>query len=215
MGIIIDICIIVLLLIFILIGYKRGLANSIFKIISFVLAIILTLILYKPVSQAIINKTNINGTLKASIIEKFNHPEESEEETGTEKNILDSMKEKVKDATEETKTKVVEESATEISNRVVEIGIGILLFFAIRIILLVVAAVLSFITKLPVIEQFDKLGGFIYGLIEGVIILNVIFAIFSLAHTFEFMELFNDAIQTSVLGSFLFENNIILSLFMK
>ena len=39
------------------IGYKRGLIKVAFKLISFLLAIVLAVVLYKPISNFIINNT--------------------------------------------------------------------------------------------------------------------------------------------------------------
>ena len=58
MGIIVDIVVVTILLLNIVIGYKKGLVNVIFNIFAFLIAIIITLIIYKPVSEIIIRNTN-------------------------------------------------------------------------------------------------------------------------------------------------------------
>ena len=57
MGIVIDIVVIAILVLNIIIGYKKGLINVVFNILAFFIAIIITFILYKTVSNFIINNT--------------------------------------------------------------------------------------------------------------------------------------------------------------
>ena len=65
------------------------------------------------------------------------------------------------------------------------------------------------IAELPIIKQIDKLGGFIYGVIEGLLIIYIILAILSFVNVEE-LQL---AIKTSYLTSILYNNNLILMLF--
>ena len=68
MGILIDIILILILVLNIVLGYKRGLINVIFSICAFFIAIILTLILFKPISNLIINNTEIDNKIREVII---------------------------------------------------------------------------------------------------------------------------------------------------
>lgn len=235
MGIIVDAIILICLLSSVLISYRRGLSGSVFRIISFVLAVLITFLLYKPVAKIVMDKTKIDVSIKDSIVEVFNKKEaedtvdeyeiddieEVEDEENKEEDneivgdFLEKMKEKAKGSVGEAKNKIIEESAGEIALKIVYIGVGVLLFFAIRIILLVIEFIVSLITKLPVIEQADKLGGIIYGLVEGVIIIFVILAIISFMDVVNIMEPVHKAISESILGNFLYQNNIILKLFIK
>ena len=227
MGIVVDVIILICLLSSMLISYRRGLSGSVFRIISFVLAVLLTLILYKPVAKMVIDKTSIDVSIKNSIIEVFKNSEKEEEQEEIQEvkedeednelvgGFLETMKEKAEGAVGEAKDRIIEDSAEEIALKIVYIGVGVLLFFAIRIILLVVEVIISFITKLPIIEQVDKLGGIIYGFVEGVIIVYILLAIISFMNVINIMEPIHNAISESILGSFMYQHNIILKLFMK
>lgn len=203
MGLIVDVIIFAILAICILLGYKRGLSGSIFKIISFVLAILITFCIYKPVTNIVMEKTKVNEKLKESIISKFESKEENDEEDKEVKGILDSINEKVKDATEESKDKIVESTAEEMSDKIVTAGVTIILFLVVRVLLLVVAFIISLITEIPGIKQFDKAGGIIYGVLQGIIILYLIFAIISFFDTLDALGPLNDAIDKAYLGSIL------------
>ena len=54
-----------------------------------------------------------------------------------------------------------------------------MLFIIARIALIVLKFITALIAKLPVIKQFDKLGGIIYGLLEGLVITYLALALIS------------------------------------
>ena len=60
MGIIVDLIIVGILVLCIFLGYKRGLTGSLLKIVTFLLALIIAFILFKPVSNFIINNTKLD-----------------------------------------------------------------------------------------------------------------------------------------------------------
>ena len=67
---IIDLVIILIFALFTFIGYKQGLAKAIIKIASFFIAIILAFTLCNPISNIVIEKTNIDESIENTIIEK-------------------------------------------------------------------------------------------------------------------------------------------------
>ena len=72
---ILDIIIILIILLCVIMGYKKGLIEVAFRLISFLIAIILSLMLYVPVSNYIIENTNIDEQIKTIIVNNIN-PEE-------------------------------------------------------------------------------------------------------------------------------------------
>ena len=69
----------------------------------------------------------------------------------------------------------------------------------------------SRIAKLPVIKQFDKLGGVIYGVLEGIIIIYLVLAIISFISPM-IGENIIAAIDESMVGSMLYNNNLLLKI---
>lgn len=87
MSIIIDLVIVAIIALCILIGYHKGLTGSLLKIVSFVLALIIAFILFKPVSNFIINKTDWDENLEQAIKQSFLKQEEQKpEEEKTQEN---------------------------------------------------------------------------------------------------------------------------------
>ena len=71
MGTIIDIIAIIILAITIFFGYKRGFIGVAFKLLTFVTALILTAILYIPVSNLIIQNTKIDDYIYQTIVDNL------------------------------------------------------------------------------------------------------------------------------------------------
>ena len=71
MSIVLDLIVILIIALFTFIGYKQGLIKTAIKITSFFIAIIIALILYKPVSALIIKNTTIDDKIESTIIEKI------------------------------------------------------------------------------------------------------------------------------------------------
>ena len=60
MSIIIDLIIVAILGLSIFFGYKNGLTKCVIKILSFVIALVVAAVFFKPVSNFIIDKTLID-----------------------------------------------------------------------------------------------------------------------------------------------------------
>ena len=69
------------------------------------------------------------------------------------------------------------------------------------------------IAKLAILKQFNALGGTIYGVLEGLFIVFVGFAIVSLIAPLLDVSIL-EAINSSTLGSIFYNNNIILNFIM-
>lgn len=213
MGIIVDLIIIAIVLLFVFIGYKKGLTGSLIKLLSFVIAVALAFMLYKPVANAIIENTEIDDNIKEAITRTFNQEDNNEKEG--EKNIpltmVENINNEIENATNEVKTTIIEETTKTIIN----VASAIVIYIIVRIILLIVSLFASQITKLPLIKQADEIGGIVYGAVEGIVIVYIILSIISLISVIWSDNIAVTAITKSVLGNMLYNNNIILKLLFK
>lgn len=206
MNIIADIIVILILVICIFFGVKRGLTGVIVRLLSIVISLVLSLILFKPVSAIIINHTDIYNNLTSTIENSLNSKDENAEETNTEPNIiLESINKQVETVKENTNNVIAKSIAEVIINLIVIV----VLFIIINIIMFFLKFIFGAIASLPIIKQLDKLGGFIYGLIEGILIIYIVLAILSFVNVQE-LQL---AIKTSYIASILYNNNLLLMLF--
>ena len=212
MGIIIDIILIALMAISIFLGYKKGLVKVAVKLCAFIIAVIVTivtLIFYKPVSNLIINNTGIDEKIQSIIIENGTKElEEADEEE--KKNLLESMQSYVGNAIAETQNEIVESVAQELSVRLIDILSMVGLFIATRIVLILLVLVSDLITNIPIIKQFNELGGVIYGVIRGLAVIYVILAIVFLIVSMNANSGIVNIINSSIITKFMYQNNILL-----
>ena len=80
MAIIVDLVILAIMALCIIIGYVRGLTGSLIKILSFVLSIIIAFVLFIPISNLIIDKTEIDESLEQTIRETIIQEDENQED---------------------------------------------------------------------------------------------------------------------------------------
>lgn len=218
MSIIIDLVIVAIIALCIFLGYRRGLTGSLLKIISFILALVIAFILFKPVSNFIIDNTNWDENLEQAIRQtvmeegQVETTEEDEEKGSMPDVMMNYINEAVENAGNEAKNAIVDSAARNIAVTIINIAVLIGLYLIARIVLLLVRGLTSLIAKLPVIKQFDKLGGIIYGLLQSLIIIYVILAMVSFASPMMEDSGIIEGIQKSFVGSALYNNNLLLKI---
>lgn len=216
MAIIIDLVILAILGISIFFAYTKGLTKCIIKILSFFIAIVVAAILFKPVSNFVIQNTEIDDKIKEAVVNTVSSDVqengEVKEDSDLPKPMVEYINDTVKNAVDEAKNNVVEVAAEGIAVTTINVTVAILLFVVVRIALIFVSALSSIITNLPVIKQFDKAGGAIYGALRALIIIFVVLAIISLISPLIEKIGLVAAINKSFVGSILYNNNILLKI---
>lgn len=220
MSIIIDLVILAIIVLCIALGYHKGLTGSLLKIISFVLALVIAFVLFKPVSNFIIDKTNWDENLEQGIHDMIVSEDNktSDEQTTGEENknmptvMVDYINKTVEEAGNNAKEAIADATARNMAVTIINAGVWIGLFIISRIILLFVKGLANLITKLPVIKQFDKLGGIAYGVLEAIVIVYGILAILSFVSPLVSGTGIISAVQSSYLGSMMYNNNLLLKL---
>ena len=220
MSIIIDLIVLAIIALSIFLGYKKGLIGVIFKIVSFVIAIVLTLLLYKPISNVIINNTNFDETIRSTVIEKLSTQKIEDgkinkEETDLPGIMVDYINAGIKNTVDATRDNIVELAADNLSKTGIEIVVAVALFIIIRLLLIFAKAILEAIAELPIIRQFNELGGTIYGILRGIILVYAILAIISLLLPMLDKGAILNSINSTILTKFLYNNNLILMIFFK
>lgn len=217
MGILIDISIIIIMLICVFVGYRKGLIKVAIRFLAFIVAIILTMILYRPIANSVIENTEIDENINEIIYSKikdidFNNISEEEKNQNEIIKIAENyIEEGLQKGTENT-AKYVSES---LSRTIVEAIVFIALLIAIRIALIVLNLLADIIGGLPIIKQFNKSGGIIYGVIEGFIIVNCIFALLYIINPIYKDGEIKENIDQSNIGKIVYENNFIINTIIK
>lgn len=216
MGIIIDFIIVAIIGICLFLGYKRGLTGSILRILSFVLAIIIAFILFKPVSNFIIQQTKIDdtiyNTIQGRIVEVYAN-------ATNDKIVIENMPAVISDYINETiqnGNKTAEEASKEVANNVtnmiIYIATWILVFIIARIILMAVKMLSKIVVNIPVIKQVDKAGGILYGIVEGILIVYLAFSLVTFIVPMLETDTLTEQIHHSYIGEKMYNDNILLKI---
>ena len=91
MGVIVDLIIIAIVALSTYLAYKKGLVALAIKLCAVVISIVITLLLYKPVSNLIINTTSIDETIQNAILEKATDVIRQEEESDLSNEVQRSL----------------------------------------------------------------------------------------------------------------------------
>lgn len=216
MSIFVDVVIIAVMLLSIIMGYKKGLIGVIFKIASFIIAIILAFALSKPVTNYIIANTEIDDNLHMTIqkaLESNNseNPEEYKNENMPEV-ISQYITEQIKTATANAQNEVAKVVATNLTGTIINGLAFIGIFIIAKILLFFLKFLIEAVAKIPVLKQFNEIGGLIYGVLKGLFIIYLIFTIVSLIAPIINNTNLQEAIQASYIGSMMYNNNILLKI---
>ena len=209
-GIVVDLILVAIIALNVFLGYKKGLIKVAFNFLAFFIAIIMTIILFKPISNLMIEKTQIDNNIEKGIIENFSGKNDENNETQESSNFIEKyINEKIKTTATEAKDQAVESIAKTISIRLTEIITAISLFVVIRILLILLRFLSDMLAELPIIKQCNEAGGIIYGLLKSVIIIYFILTIIFIVSSINGNGFVNNAIDESYITKFLYNNNVI------
>lgn len=203
MGIVIDIIIILFILASVFLGYKKGLISLAINILAFIIAMVVTLLLYKPIGNIIINNTTVDEKLQQMIQTKIEEFMENDDSKDSSSKLIESAK-----------NGLLPDTSRSLSINIIY-GITLLvLFVIIKICLLLINSLANQVAKFPIIKQFNEIGGVLYGLLRGIIITYVILMIIQLVITLNPKGVLDNAMQESYLAKAMSSYNI-LNVFFK
>ena len=214
MGIILDIILVAIIALNIFICYKKGLVKLAVGLIAVAAAIILALILYKPVSNLIIENTEIDENIEQAIINNFSGDTQENEEVRY-VSVLDYLQKYVDDAVNKTQTEIVTQTAGMMAVKIINVVVLIGIFIIVRAVLVLLTFISDIITSLPILKQFNEVGGILYGVIKSLLIVYVILAIAFFIVYVTGNTTVADAISGSFVTKFFYEHNLILKLIFK
>lgn len=203
MNYLLDLIVLAIIALSTFIGYKMGLIKVAFGLISFVLAIIISVVLYKPVSNFIIEYTPIDDYIEQTLSERLDSPETTDEET---KNIVSNYYNNIKNTTTNT-------IADGISKTIINISCILIVFIISKLVLLLFKWLGDLIAKLPLIKQLNEAGGLLYGLLRGFILIYGLLALIAITSPIIDMNNIVSMINNTIITNIMYNHNIILILF--
>ncbi len=192
-----DILVILFVVIFIWIGYKSGLMRSLIKIASYIISIIAAFLIFPVVSEFL-----MSTPLYVWIEQKVGEGKIPISETsGFFAKYLSESAESITGGI-----------SSAVAQLLINIAAFILVLILSRILMLVICKVLNVFTHLPVIKQFNRLGGAILGGVLGIITLYVVFAAVVLFAPFEENGKVIAELEKSSFAGEMYENNVLIEL---
>ena len=200
MSIVVDLIIVAIILLSTFLAYRKGLITLSIQLVAVVISILATLILYKPISNLIVNTTSIDETIQNAILEEANDIM-SNDENGSDQ-IVESIQ-----------NNMLPETARTISINIIQGAVILILYVGIRIDLRFVTALANLVSKLPILNQFNKLGGIVYGILRGLLIVYIVLLLINLSGEIEPENQVYTLVEDSYLGKMMNENNVLDILF--
>lgn len=195
---VVDIIIIAIILLSTFLAYRKGLVKLAIGLVAFLIAIVVTVLLYKPVTNLVINVTTIDEGIQNIIYEKANDVMEKDT---SDKDLKGQIVDNVKN-------NMLPETARNISVYIVTGGVFILLFVLVRVALIFVTALADAVTKLPILKQINKAGGIIYGILRGLLIVYVLLMVLNVfSQIYPNNKVTND-VEKSIVAKNLSEHNV-------
>ena len=208
MSFLIDILVCLFIFITIYINSKKGLIEVAYKIVAFFIAIIISLILFKPISALLINNTNIDEYVNNYVVSTIDKDSNEEKTENKENNSIPKIFDNAINSAKQETTQAVSSSIT---NVVINIISFIAVFIITRIILIFLHIFSEAVGNLPLIKQFNHIGGLLYGILKSIIIIFIILALVSVLPLTSLQETIGSTIITRIL----YNINPILLLFFR
>lgn len=221
-GVLVDLVIISVIISNAYWGHRRGLVGVIFKVLVFLVSLLIMVLLYKPVSNTIIEKTEADEWLSEKIAQNIEGTTLEngelltyEQNTNVSKGVIDVLNSFVTEALQKSASNIVGYVSSNLAVGMIRIGTMLGLLIVSRFFLLFIRFAAEFIANLPFIKIFNKSGGLVFGVIKGFLTVYVILAVFSIASPLIANWGVIDAVQDSTLGKKMYNDNVIIDIVLK
>ena len=196
--------------------------NKIIKRLSLcILAIILTLIVYKPISNFLQYNTPLGQTIEQKLVSTLNETSLvnvellSKNNSNLTSSAIDFINKRAEEAIRSGQEYVVNAVSSSLAGYILKLIAAFLSFILVRAFLILFQAIFQLVAELPIISQIDKLGGIIYGFLRALISIYVLLIIITIVGSFIHNWNVMYAIDASHLGSFFYNHNLLINIFTK
>lgn len=199
---VLDIILVIIGIVMMLYGYKKGCISIVFKLVSLIIAFALAYFLADTIGQYVQNTsvgTKIEIAIQNAVSDTINN-------TDTLTHIT----------TLQDKLNVEDNNLLKGILEYVFWGIGFAITFILaRVILFIAQKIIEKVFDLPLLKTFNNLAGLIASVVIFLIEVSIIFAIIESLSGLEFMSKLVNTIQSSVITKWLYDHNIITNIILK
>ena len=222
----VDLLIVIIMLLFIIVGYKKGLIKELVTLASSIIALVLALIVY-PAINTILRLTALYTMIYTGVLAKVQQIDFGKGFQTQGKAITEGITWLPKILTEQIKNnnntamyeilgvRTIEEYiSTYITNMIIAMIAIFITWFLLKFILIGVLRLLaSVIEHLPIISTLNQIGGLIVGGIKGALTLSIVALIVPVVLTSSNWSELSVQIEASYLVEFIYKHNLVIWLY--
>lgn len=222
LSIIFDLIVVAVFVICVAGGMRKGLVKSVYRICSFALAIILSIVLIQPFSK-LLSSTPIAESVRSGITNSIENAGEGVtagiDDTLSNLHLPSFLQDDIStdyliNSAENADQgfSVSEWVADALTNKIIGALAAIILFIGIKLLLSLIFYMLDALFNLPVLHGVNKMLGAVLGLVNGAIIIYGLCAVLTLISANEAMTPIMTSIEKSLITRCFYEYNILLNL---
>lgn len=200
-----------------LLGLRKGFIVSVFNFVGFILAIYIARMYYPVASKFIINNPNFIGKVKDFVSGRVNIIADGVSKSDGMDSIVEAFKlpNPINEGIINNSSTIIETGKANIANSLTAFFINILsmiiIFLIARLIIHLLVGLLNSFAKLPVLKQFNSTAGLAFGVLKGVLLVYILFAVLT-----PIISMYPDGkiagyTYQSTLGQFFYKKNIIIN----
>lgn len=200
-----------------LIGLRVGFIKTVFSLASMLVALILTVWFSPTVNDMLQNNEKFGGLITEKV-EQMLSLEEKESDISDQDAYIEGLPlpKSIKNTLIENRDKGIKDLKGYIASYITGIIINslafILTFISILVILWVICFALNIISKLPILNQINKLAGMLAGVVHGLVIVWLLLILLTVFGGSKFGQDAFVMIEESVLLSLIYNNNFLLTI---
>ena len=212
----------VLLLVFAIVGAKKGLIKMAFSLASIIVVMLLTSFLEPKISTLLKEKTDLYNVVtsktesyyQANDVLKYSDEDLTLEDLPIPQAMRDKLQEDLNDAVTKGYDAYNEYIVTATSDIIFSAIVYVTVFVTIYIIVGVVFLILNVASKLPVLKQLNGLAGCAVGLVFGLLVIWVLFLVVTLFSNYAFMARVIEDIENSKILTTLYNMDPLIKIIM-
>ncbi len=220
---IVDIVLVIILVLAAFIGYKKGLIQMLISFVGTMLAVLIAYFLGSTTKEFLIKHFALDKTINESVILKLQNISTNAAATENLQSngydiggipLPDVLKSALNDFVAEKTTAVINSTASILTGFIMTAIAFALTFLIALIIIKIISKIIDGVTSLPVIKQFNRLGGMIFSVLGVLIVLNVVFVLMMSFMSLDKFSSIDNMLKASYVGRYLLiKYNPILLLF--
>jgi len=210
-----DILILLILIIMTYLGYKKGFLRTLTGVISIILSFVLALT-FSPQVETFIKSTPVYENIYQNVEKNVAPSSQNEDEYNTSNlNMPQQMIKDIKQGAENAKNEALSTVTQKICDVSVKIVSIILIFLAVRILMMLLLSGFGIIKKLPFIGWFDRMLGALFGFIRGFLVVYLLLVLVTAFTAFNVDNPLVKSINHSEFAKVMYNNNVFLDFVSK